>query len=373
MKKTIIAFLSMTILMLSSCIKPEKAQQPELYKDNTVMINEENKVAYLCRDASDLWLMHIANGIKDACDELGVEFILVNCKDRDDLFLSFFKDLEDTKLSALIVSPTSEGLGPMITSKCSEAGIPLLCIESRLKTTEGKNAAYIGASAYECGMIGGQELAERVLEGGFLESGKPLTVIMLSRSNFFYEDQMMKGFQDALKILLPDLREENYIQLETYRSRFESQYHDIKNRLKELNHNSWYIGVSYNDEGALALYQFACESGIDLDNMYICSKGGYDPAYNIFDKDGQGAVNYITIGVNPFEIGQKAVYSLYSYIHENKQLPEMHIVESTLVTSENYKEYFHQIYGNKLTTDMMKYFNAGDQEADELLFKGPNI
>jgi len=352
--RRIIVFFFLTVLLLSGCTNPETAKQPGIYKENRLADKSVDRIAYLCSDASNLWLQHISDGIKDACNAFGMEFLFIDCKGRDDLFLSFLNDLKDIKISALIVSPTNEGLGPMITSKCNQVGIPLLCIESRLKTTEGKNAAYIGTSAYECGKMAGSELVARTMEKDLLKYDKPLNVVLLSRRNFFYENQMMQGFQDAFRMLLPDLREEEYIELETYHSLFELQYLEIKNQLKALDNNSRYIGVSYNDDGALALYRFACESGIDMDDIFICSKGGYDPAYNIFQRGGKGAENYIAVGVNPFEIGQKAVYSIYSYINNGEELPEMQIVKSTLLTSLNFKEYFQQVYGNKIAADMIK-------------------
>lgn len=355
MKRIIIIFLALIFLPLSSCTNTETVLKPGSNTTNMATAKNGYRIAYLCSDASDFWLAHVAKGIKDTCTALGIEYIFVDCRGRDDLFLSFIKDIENRKLDALIVSPTNEGLGPMVTSKCSEIGIPLLCIESRLKTTEGKNAAYIGNSAYECGMTGGRELAKRALDKGFFKSDRPVTVILLSRINFFYEDQMMQGFQDAFKTLLPGLRAEDYVFLETYHSLFPSQYIDIKNQLKELDQSRRYIGVSYNDDGALALYRFAYESGIDLNNIFICGMGGYDPSYDIFSNGGKGAENYITLGINPFEIGEKAVHSLYSNINRGEELLEMQTVQSTLLTSQNYKEYFHKTYGSKITTDTMKY------------------
>jgi ABC-type sugar transport system substrate-binding protein len=351
MGKKILTVILVAVLLLSACASPEVIQSPGRETEKVEATKNGYKIAYLCSDASSLRYKHIAEGIKNACDSLKVDYLFVDCKERDDLFLSFLKDIEKSNLDALIVSPTNEGLGPMVTNKCTEIGIPLLSIESRLKTTEGKNAAYIGAAAYDCGMMGGRELASRAIQRGFFESDRPVTVISLSRSNFFYEDQMMQGFRDAFDTLLPKLRAENYFTLETFHPFFKSQYQDIKNRLNKLDTNNRYIGVSYNDDGALALYRFALESGMNMNDVLICGMGGYEPSYAIFSSGGINAKSYVSVGVDPFTLGSKAATSIYSYLYKDELYPEIQTVAAVLLTADNYKEYFSKVYKDRINTD----------------------
>lgn len=345
MKRMFFAFLITIMFLFTGCAAGGITRQPQKpeCEENTAA-ESEYRIAYLCSDGSNDRLSHIANSIRKTCEAMEIEYVFLDCKNRDDLFLSFLKDLEISRLDALIVSPTNEGLGPMVTSKCEEIGIPVLCIESRLKTIDGKNAAYIGASAYDNGMLGGQELVDRANKRGFFDSKKSINVILLSRSNFFYEDQTMQGFRAAFSKLNPELSGKDYLTLETYHSSFSSQYLDIKNQLKTLDQDNLYIGVSYNDEGALALYCFAQESGIDMSDMLICGIGGYEPSYEIFKSGGAGAKSYICVGVDPFDIGEKAVNSLYAYINKGEVLPEIQTVEGTLLTEVNYEEYYQEIY-----------------------------
>ena len=350
-KKTAAWMLAAVLSILFGCARPvldapRTPTPPAEEQDGTY------KIVYFSKNSSEFWLRHIDAGIKERCKELGIEYVTFNCEDRDDLLLKVLNNLDDLDADAAIISPTSEGLGPIIASTFEKAGMPVLCLDSRLKTTEGTNVPGIGKQAYQCGRRGGTELAMLANRTGFLEGDEPTEIIMLTLSNFYYENQIIAGFQDALRQALPDLTIYDDKEIETAGMSYALQYSSISEQMQDVSLNKRYIGFAYNDEGSSALYHFLKEKGVDMKKTLICGMGGYEPSYEIFRDYGEDAGGYIAVGIDPYETATDAVDALYERLIKGKALKDLNIGIKGVITTENYQEYFSDVYGERLNAGL---------------------
>lgn len=292
-------------------------------------------VTYICRDLQHPWYRRISQTMEERCREWGIDYRSEDCLNRDDLFVKYIDAYIRNKTDVLIVSPTNEGIGPIVTTKCADAKIPLLSIDSRLKYPDGRNASYIGKSAYDCGVIGAREMVSQAKARNFFQG--PLEVIELTISSFYHVSQMVSGFDRTLKLEAPVDLNGNTVVVETVDDSFSAQYLTLTRRLTELDPKRKYIAFAYNDDGALAFYRFATERGIDFHNILICGIGGYEPSFQIFMKAGERAASYFAVSISAADIGRRAIDIVRDASICKVAFPESTTVPATVIRSTDYQ------------------------------------
>lgn len=340
MKRVMMAWLIILLILLSGCGEAgvttrATASASSAAGSPVTTAARPLSVAYICRDLQHPWYKRISQAMEARCREAGIEYRSEDCLNRDDLFLKNVDTYLHNRTDALIVSPTNEGIGPVVTTKCAEAKMPLLSIDARLKYPDGRNASYIGRSAYDCGVAGAREMISQAKARGFFQSR--LEIIELTISSFYHVSQMVSGFDRTLKLEAPVDLNGSTVVIEAVDDSFSAQYLTLTRTLTEFDPERKYIAFTYNDDGALAFYRFALERGIDFRNVLICGVGGYEPSFAIFTKAGERSASYFAVSISATEIGRQSIDIVRDANSRKTALPESTTVPAALIRVTNFR------------------------------------
>ena len=307
---------------------------------------EDLKFVYISKQLTHPWFVQEEMGIKQACEELGIEYVGIDSDGNDEKCLSDIDSAFAMEADALLMCITNQSMGPNVAERCAEEGIPLVTIDDNIVDEDGNPVPHVGMPTKEVGELGGEELAKLANERGFFEEGNVVKVLQIDIPTNTVFGPRLDGYQEALMENTP-LTEDDFIRVEAgdptaaYEGNLEVSTPVITGH-PEVTH--WII-TGANDDCALAPMTILEEQGFDMDNVLACGLGGYEMSLEEFKA---GNESYIAIVLQPDVEGYKAVQIAYDYIVNGTEMPENTFVSGSIANAENYLEYFPN---GKLVTD----------------------
>lgn len=266
---------------------------------------------------NDPFMVPLYNGMKEVCDQNGIELIAYYAENDIEKQISQCSDLLQQEIDGLIVMPVDfEGITPAL-DEALKAGVPVVSVDAACSDAD-KTIAYIASDNYKAGYLCGEHVLST------LESAK---ILVLSHPEIKCTIDRLQGFKDAIdghegyEIIAEQPSSGLYDKGMSIMDNWLQQYTDF-NVVFAINDGSC--------QGAIASMQAANR----LEGVQTYAVDGQ-----------QQMADYILEGLhtaeaaqNPYAMGQGAVELLIknakgeSYEYEN-------LLEVTLLTKDNAKEY----------------------------------
>jgi len=288
---------------------------------------------YISKLLTHPWFMAESGGIENLCNEKGIEYIALDANMEDEKCLELVDQLISQGIDALMICATSQGIGPAITQKCEDAGIPVVTIDDTLVDHNGNPVPHVGMPTKEVGMTGGEALAQLATERGFFDEGNVVKVGNLSAAKLTVLMERTAGYTEALAANSPLVDPDDFILVETEDGMMNNALPAVNAIISANPDVTHWIFTGINDDCGVAAVRAAEELGVE--NYVSCGLGGYDLALEELSK---GNDNFITIGLRPDNEGYIAAEEIYLFLTEGTPLQEIIYVGGTIVDVDNYTE-----------------------------------
>ncbi len=154
-------------------------------EDNTTELTKIG-VAFM---KNDPFMVPLYNGMKDVCDQNGIELIAYYAENDIEKQISQCDDLLQQGIQGLIVMPVDfEGITPALDA-AQKAGVPVVSVDAACADAE-KTIAYIASDNYKAGYLCGQHVLDT------LDSAK---ILVMSHPEIKCTIDRYQGFADAIK------------------------------------------------------------------------------------------------------------------------------------------------------------------------------
>lgn len=304
------------------------------------------KFVYICKQLTHQWFVQEEMGIKQACDELGIEYVGIDSDNNDEKCLSDIDSAFSMNADAVLICITNQSMGPNLAARCEEEGVALITIDDNIVDADGNNVPHVGMPTKEVGTLGGEELAKMANERGFFEDGNVVKVLQIDIPTNTVFAPRLDGYKEALMANTP-LTEEDFIRVDAADATGEYEGNMTVSSPVIMAHpevTHWII-TGANDDCALAPMAILGEQNFDMNNVLGCGLGGYEMSLEQFKN---GNDSYIAIVLQPDVEGYKAVYEAYNYIVNGEEMDETTYVSGSIANAENYLDYYPN---GKLMTD----------------------
>lgn len=193
-RQILLATIMVTCMALCGCSggtkeaedKSETTQSSEKSTDSEGGL--EGKKIGVAFMKSDPFMVPLAQGMKDVCEENGMELIEYYADNDIETQISQCDDLLQQDIDGLIVMPVDyEGITPALEA-AEKAGVPVVSVDAEAAAKE-KTIAYIASDNYKAGQL----CAENVLKT--LDGGK---VVILSHPEIKCTIDRQAGFEETL-------------------------------------------------------------------------------------------------------------------------------------------------------------------------------
>lgn len=303
-----------------------------------VFAEDTFKIGYVSKMLTNQWFTVENQGLQEACDDLGLEYVAIDANLDDEACDSAVNNLLSQEIDALAICITNQGNGPSVAMRCEEAGIPLITIDDGFKDADGNQVPHVGMPTVEVGELGGAKLAELANERDFFADGNVVKVLEVDIPSVSVLGERLEGYRNSL-IKDSALTEEDFITVETSDGMLEDTLPVAQSTIQahpEVTH--WIVGGT-SDDAAIACLKAFEEAGIAQENYLVCGLGGYEMAVEEFEKENS---SFITIVLDPYKEGYTAVELLYDYLKNGTEIPENTFVNGQIATVDNWKEIIEQ-------------------------------
>jgi len=298
-------------------------------------VPEKIKIAYVSKMLSHPWFIAEDDGLRDAANELGVEYFSIDANLDDEACDAAIDNAIVQGIHGLALTITNQGNGPSVAAKCAEKGIVLITLDDNIEDMDGNPIPHVGLPVREVGYLGGEKLAEYANTRGFFTEGNVVKVIQIDAPQVTVLKPRLEGYKEALMNNTP-LTEDAFIDVETTDAMLEDSLAAVQPVIQGHPEVTHWIATGVNDDTAIAPLKAIEEQGrTPLENALFCGLGGYSMSVEEFEK---GNDSYMTIVLNPYLEGYTAMQLLYDNIVNGVELPKETLVNGTVATLDNWQE-----------------------------------
>lgn len=296
------------------------------------------KFVYVCKQLSHVWFIQQEMGIKQACDELGIDYVGIDSNNNDEKCLSDINSAFAMGADALLLCITNQSMGPNVADMCDEEGIPLVTLDDNIVRSDGTQVPHVGMATEEVGEIGGKALGERATERGFFDDGNVVKVLQIDIPTNSVFAPRLDGYKKGLMETTP-LTDDDFIRVDANDAtgEYEGDMQVASPVITAHPEVDYWIVTGANDDCALAPLDVLSENGFDMTHTLGCGLGGNEMSLERFKS---GADNYIAIVIASDKEGYAAVYEAYNYIVDGTEMPENNLIVGEIADKDNYLDYY---------------------------------
>lgn len=300
----------------------------ETVSENKEIKNEDIKLGYICMNIANPWFVEVKQGFEAACEELGVQGMVIDSKYDVDKQVSDLESLINDEYSGILISPIDQNATESGIGKANDAGIATACIA---QSQDNVDFRYI-VDEYKYGQVIASNAAEWINANlGDLETVK---VAIISQDNV--EDTIKRGdgVQETLEAECPNVE----IVARQAGDTPEGGLEIIESVLAQ--HPDLNIVVATNDSGGIGGYQAMVNAGFTGDDpVGVFSGDATGEALNAMKEE--NSIYRGTADLVPFQSGYDTAMKLYEYVTEGKPteqvtqyyeplaVPQSHLLDGT--------------------------------------------
>ncbi|MFV0504978.1 MAG: sugar ABC transporter substrate-binding protein [Lachnospirales bacterium] len=331
MKKKILAMLLVTAFLTAGCGSSGESTKGEGSEKNETMQNKNDepkedvakddtgyKFGYTCMDGTNPFFVTLENAIREDVEANGDTLLSVDPANDVTLQIQQIEDLIAQDIDAMFLNPAeAEGILPAL-DQLKDAGIPIINFDTEVAELSYVEA-YVGSDNYNAGKVCGDDLVEKVPNGGdIIVLDSPTMNSVVDRTSGFLDAIEGEGF--------------NIVAQQDAKGNLEVSM-GITEDLLQANPNVVAI-FGGNDPTALGALAAANAAGI-TDAMIYGIDGSPDIKAELAREnsliEGTGAQS-------PVQIAKTSTKVMYEYLAGNK-VEDRYPVETFLITADNVSEY----------------------------------
>jgi ribose transport system substrate-binding protein len=319
MKKSIISLVLVLLLALSMAAfagggKEEAPTEEEAAKEEGAIT-----VGFSLWTMEYTFFQNVEKGVKDACAELGYEYIMIDQNADPTKMVQDINTLVGQSVDGIVITPVDPGaIGPAVQN-ARDAGIPVVCAD--IGKTGPVNALLI-SNNYEGGQMAMDYIDEKVKEMGL--STKKVAVGRV-KPQWTYARNRGKGFIDRAEELGYEVAAELVVENPSAEGGYDTMQ-QIFSKAPDV------VGVFFAS-GREAVGAANAIKASGKDTLVVGYNG--DPEELQAIEDG---VLDATVAQQPYFIGYESVMVVQEILEEGAEYEDAEIpVEVELLTPDNYK------------------------------------
>lgn len=328
MKKSLfVAVFFLIILALSVGCSVEDSSATPADSEGNGEENETYKIGFANLTEEGAFFVEVREGMERAAKEHGVELLTADNRLDGATALSNAENFVTQNVDFVVEFQTDEKMAPVIMEKFDKADIPVIAIDIPMP-----GATFFGANNPEAGFLAGEYLGKKAQEEW---DGKIDKVIMLELpQSGVVPAQRMQGQLDGLKSVIPDIKDEDILRLDSKNTLEESKrlISDVLSTLPDAEHLAI---LSINDDTALGAVA-ALEIADRTDDAFIVGQGADQRGLEELQKENTpylGSTAYF-----PDKYGEYVIPAAIKIL-EGEEPPKEIFVEHEFVSKENLDEF----------------------------------
>jgi L-arabinose transport system substrate-binding protein len=292
------------------------------------------KFGFINKMGDHPWFVREVEGAKAKADELGVELLVQDVQFDANLTVTTFDTYLGDGVQAIAIVVPDLSLGPVISEKAKEAGIPLIAVDDDITLPDGGPVPYVGMNALDIGKQVGAEIARIFNEEGWADHIDTVRVGSVEDQKADTCMRRNQGAREALVAAVPEL--ESRIVSIPYDNTMVNAIDVVSTTLTANPDAERWIFFSCNDDGVLgsvratenAAIPAANVIGIGIDGSRSCEAfGGGESGF-------RG-----TMWLDSAKHGGAAVQALYDAVSGGKPLGMTYYQSATFISPANADEF----------------------------------
>jgi len=293
------------------------------------------KIAYISKMLTNPWFVAEDKGLTDSAAKLGVEYFSIDANLNDEAFEAAFNAALAQGIDGLAMTITNQGNGPSVAMRCRERGVALITLDDNIVDENGAPVPHVGLPVREVGELGGAALAKLANERNFFAPGNNVKVLQSDAPSVTVLKARLDGYRAALIANTP-LTEADFIHVETSDAMLEDALVVAQATIQAHPEVTHWIVTGVNDDSAIAGLKAIEENGrIPRRNTLYCGLGGYSMSVEEFNR---GNDSYITIVLDPYMEGYRAMEILYDHIVNKVPMPPETLINGNIADVNNWSE-----------------------------------
>ncbi|HHW00901.1 MAG TPA: sugar ABC transporter substrate-binding protein [Clostridiaceae bacterium] len=328
-KKAIVTAIAVVmVLSLAACGSPAtKESSSDSEKDTPSSANTETKlekkltIGYSLFDFANPYFIAVTQGMKDICDEMGIDLIIHDAKSDVAAQVAAVENFVAQRVDAIIISPLDVIAMEPIIANAIDAGIPVINLNQEIKG----RSAHVGMSEYEFGFTGGK-IAGQWIKDNLTE---PAKVAVLGYPSLAPLVERANGLKEGMLALAPDAEIVNEQTAGT-----PDQGMAVAETILQANPDVNVL-ICINDGGALGAYEAFVAAGKDKEKVCIV---GLDATEEALRKIKEGGIYVGTVDIDGYGTGRLGVETTLKVL-ESGPIEEMVEIKCIPVTKDNIDDY----------------------------------
>lgn len=319
MKKRVIGVLLVVCMMSALLIGCKNGDEPATEgEDKKVEEKDSYKFGYTCMDGTNPFFVILEKTIKEEVEKNGDTLVSVDPANDVSLQIQQIEDLISQGIDAMFLNPAeAEGILPALDA-LNAAGIPIINFDTEVAELDLVDS-YVGSDNYNAGKVCGEDLIEKVPEGGdIIVLDSPTMNSVVDRTNGFLDAIEGKGF--------------NIVAQQDAKGNLEVSMGIAEDLLQA--HGDVVAIFGGNDPTALGALAAANAAGLKDCKIY-----GVDGSPDIKAELASGDSLIEGSGAqSPINIAKTSVEVMYKFL-KGEKVDDRYPVETFLITADNVEEY----------------------------------
>lgn len=319
MKKRVIGVLLVVCMMSALLIGCKNGDEPAAEgEDKKVEEKDSYKFGYTCMDGTNPFFVILEKTIKEEVEKNGDTLVSVDPANDVSLQIQQIEDLISQGIDAMFLNPAeAEGILPALDA-LNAAGIPIINFDTEVAELDLVDS-YVGSDNYNAGKVCGEDLVEKVPEGGdIIVLDSPTMNSVVDRTNGFLDAIEGKGF--------------NIVAQQDAKGNLEVSMGIAEDLLQA--HGDVVAIFGGNDPTALGALAAANAAGLKDCKIY-----GVDGSPDIKAELASGDSLIEGSGAqSPINIAKTSVEVMYKFL-KGEKVDDRYPVETFLITADNVEEY----------------------------------
>lgn len=298
------------------------------------------KFGFINKMGDHPWFVREVEGAKAKAAELGVDLLVQDVQFDANLTVTTFDTYLGDGVQAIAIVVPDLSLGPVVSEKAQEAGIPLIAVDDDIVLPDGGPVPYVGMNALNIGHQVGSEIARIFKDEGWAEH---IDTVRVGSVEDQKADTCMRRNQGAREALLAEVPElESRIVSIPYDNTMVNAIDVVSTTLTAHPDAERWIFFSCNDDGVLGSVRATENSGVPAANVIGIGIDG-SRSCEAFGGGGESGFRG-TMWLDSAKHGAGAVQALYDAVKNDKPLDLTYYQDATFITPASFGE-FKEILG----------------------------
>lgn len=276
------------------------------------------KFGYVCMNLGNPWFVEVQQGFEAACEELGIQGMVVDSQYNVDKQVSDLETLINDNYNAIMISPIDQNALTAAVDTANEAGIITSCMAQSQDNTDFGYTV----DEYAYGEMIGENAANWINDN--LADQETVKVCMITQDNVEATIARADGIQDTLESMCPNVE----IVARQAGDTAELGLNIVEGTLAA--HPDLQVVVASNDSGGIGGYQAMVNAGFTGDDP-VAVFSGDATAEALALMQEENSIYRGTVDLSPYQAAYDTVYKFVEMIENGQKNEEQEVFRFDMV------------------------------------------